>query len=128
MLSGGDSKKDGRAEPKAKERSEAELRNPRQRMEEGCGFLQPKRMHAKSQTLPDLPRRLGALRQRALRRGSRIMPKENTSSSSLHITRLPASQVSSSLAHGLSLRLAPYAVASGKHKNPEKNQTGVKET
>ena len=39
MLSGGDSKKDGRAEPKAKERAEAELRNPRQRMEEGLRFF-----------------------------------------------------------------------------------------
>ena len=47
-------------------------------MEEGCGFLQPKRMHAKSQTLPDLPRRLGAPRQRALRRGSRITPKKHS--------------------------------------------------
>ena len=45
----------------------AELRNPRQRMEEECGFLQPKRMHAKSQTLPDLPRRLEPPRQRAAR-------------------------------------------------------------
>ena len=78
MLSGGDSKKDGRAEPKAKERSEAELRNPRQRMEEGCGFLQPKRMHAKSQTLPDLPRRLEPPRQRAARRGSRRKPKKHS--------------------------------------------------
>ena len=104
MLSGGDSKKDGRAEPKAKERSEAELRNPRQRMEEGCGFLQPKRMHAKSQILPDLPRRLGAPRQRALRRGSRIMPKK------------------SSTAGGTTLPLR------GITKTPKKNQTGLKET
>ena len=43
-------------------------------MEEGCGFLQPKRMHTKSQTLPDLPRRLEPPRQRAARRGSRIRP------------------------------------------------------
>ena len=74
-----------------------------------CGFLQPKRLHAKSQTLPDLPRRLGAPRQRVLRRGSEIKPKKSISSSSSHITCLPASQVSSSLAHGLSLRLAPVA-------------------
>ena len=89
MLSGGDSKKDGRAEPKAKERSEAELRNPRQRMEEGCGFLQPKRMHAKSQTLPDLPRRLGAPRQRALRRGSRIMPKKSATAGGTTLSLCP---------------------------------------
>ena len=31
----------------------------------------------------------------------------------IRLLRLPASQVSSSLAHGLSLRLAPYAVAAG---------------
>ena len=85
-----DSKKDGRAEPKAKERSEAELRNPRQRMEEGCGFLQPKRMHAKSQTLPDLPRRLGAPRQRALRRGSRIMPKKSSTAGNTTPAPIPA--------------------------------------
>ena len=47
-------------------------------MEEGCGFLQPKRMHAKSQTLPDLPRRLEPPRQRAARRGSRITPKKHS--------------------------------------------------
>ena len=64
-----------------------ELRNPRQRMEEVCGFLQPKRMHAKSQTLPDLPRRLGAPRQRALRRGSRIKPKETFNNRREHNTR-----------------------------------------
>ena len=47
-------------------------------------------------------------------RSSRITPKKHST------TARPASHVSSSLAHGLSLRLAPYAVASGKHKNPEK--------
>ena len=140
MLSGGDSKKDGRAEPKAKERAEAELRNPRQRMEEGCGFLQPKRMHAKSQTLPDLPRRLGAPRQRALRRGSRITPKKHSTTAggtTLSLCPFPAGRqaVAAASSHPHALRacssfesLRPFGsrlshVASGNHKNTHNTRT-----
>ena len=61
--------------PRTKERVEAELRSPRQRMEEVCGFLSASRSNTKSQILPDLPRRLEPPRQRVARRGSRITQK-----------------------------------------------------
>ena len=96
-------------------------------------------MHAKSQILPDLPRRLGAPRQRALRRGSRITPKKHSTTAggtTLSLCPFPAGRqaVAAASSHPHALRacssfesLRPFGsrlshIASENHKNTHNTQ------